>query len=390
MAGFRPQLVSAVNDALCDIVSTVENANEIYKNTFDLIRQSPLQPSVAPFLFPLFTCDRPFPQPAPPPFTGGQCQNVAYDVTTVATLRTRDDPNFSQPNTRTDRFTGIIGGIQFVPGSNEQGVRLFYTPPSGVLTYFNVYGTGGTGYFDNIAITNVVRVDGLPDNCGNPPPLPINPPPPNGNVREREITYDNSDGGTSTVNVTLIAGNAFINVNAEVIVPVTVNLENNLTVTANLNVSTGGISFSPGGNSGKPRYPDGGCFGDGYDPTQPDETPPPSPEDPSEDDDTDNEEVIVGALVTTTLMESGKPTQIFQSGNPDIFAPYLGFINFLIRVGDVEGAGWTSDIPIKNRRQFIPCPWAGGAIAVDGTPLPGVEWVIIPIRKTVKTPTPFI
>lgn len=78
----------------------------------------------------------------------------------------------------------------------------------------------------------------------------------------------------------------------------------------------------------------------------------------------------------------GRVGTLFQGDNPDIAVPNYGYVNFLCRAGGFQG-GWTPDQPVKNGRCFIPCPWDGGAYAVEGTPQPGVEWVLTPVYAKV-------
>lgn len=95
--------------------------------------------------------------------------------------------------------------------------------------------------------------------------------------------------------------------------------------------------------------------------------------------------MIIGVLVTTTEINAGTSlTQIFQEeANPDVWAPNLGYVNFLIRVS-ADKYGWTVDQPVKNRRHLIPCPWPQGAVSVAGTPRPGVSWDLQPIYATLS------
>lgn len=390
MGNARVQLANAVQNAFCSVVNDLKAANAIFSTTFDVLENSPLNTPLLGAVYPILQCDNPIPPPSEPPFTGGQCFTT-YDVSTTATLRINVPPS-EDTSTRTDRFTGQINGLSEKPNSSSgKDIVLNYTRPDGVQQEFTLYGYSGTNAsFTSYGITGIVRVDGLPDNCGDPPVLPVPPPDPGSNVRTPTVTYDDKDGNPITISPTIVVGIAYINASAQVIVPIEVNFNAEVSLTANLNISTGGITFSPGSGSNKRRYPDDNCVGDGWDDFDDGGDLPPSAEDPSTDEPKDEEDVIVAVIVTVTSMESGKPTQILQSGNPDIYAPYLGFVNFLIKPANTFGAAWTTDIPVKNRRHFIKCPWDGGAIAVDGTPLPGVEWALTPVRKKVKTPTTFV
>lgn len=390
MGNARLKLAQAAQDALCSVTNDIRNANEIYKATFDILENSPLNTPLLGSIYPILNCDRPIPPPSLPPFTGGQCFTT-YDVSTTATLHVNVPPS-DDTSTRTDRFTGQINGISEKPNtSGGKDIILTYTRPDGVQQEFSLYGYSGSGAsFTNYGITGIVRVDGLPDNCGDPPVLPVPKPDPGFNVRNPTIDWDDNSGGTTTISPTLTVGNAYITVNAQVIVPVKIAFNTEVSLTANINISTGGVTFSPGKESNKKRSDDG-CDYNGDDDLTPDDELPPSDDDPSDPKQPkDPEATIVGCVVTVTNNPSGKYTEIVQDGNPNIYAPALGYVNFLISLGVNKPSGWTQDIYVKNKRQFIPCPWSGGAIAVEGTPQPGVVWTITPVRKVLKDPVVFV
>lgn len=386
----RVAVAQAAQDAICQVVGDLSASNEIFKNVISFLSQGPLNSPFNPGLYPIFLCDDPPLPPRLPPFTGGQC-NTSYQVNYFYELRNYDDPSFVQPTNGFVNLPGaILGAVELPSTLPKQAWGIQFQQPGQPVSVSGGASTGGRFYIDPFSITSVTRLDGLPDNCGDPPLPPIPPPAPNSNVTNTTITYNNSQGGTTNIDATLTVGIAFVNASAEVVIPVTVNFAPNASLTVNVNASTGGVTINPGPETGLPRYPDDDCNGTGYQDDDPESPLPPSDSDPSDpDDNPDNEEVIVAVVVTVTEIESRKPTQILQTGNPDVYAPYLGLVNFLIKAGVNEGAAWSQDLYVKNRRQFIPCPWEGGAIAVDGTPIPGVEWVLTPIRRKIKTPQPF-
>jgi len=111
-------------------------------------------------------------------------------------------------------------------------------------------------------------------------------------------------------------------------------------------------------------------------PIQPPDTKPPN-EKP--DPDRPREQPVIRGVIATATSVNGfaKATVIGQGDNPDVYAPYLGLVSFYLDFGGSKA--WTADIPVKNKRQFIPCPWVGGAVDVRGTPIPGVTWTLTPI-----------
>lgn len=336
-------------------------------------------------------CDTDAPPPASPPFTGGQCQ-AAYNivVTWAGSGGAEGQPCQNRNGSGNGSAQGPVSfaGITRLPVGN--GFRL-------VANFRDRFGAAlsiSTSLFSDAcgggSITNIqfTRVDGQPDNCGNPPIVypPLTPP---DVTIPRDIPYTNSDGVDVTIPVVFVFARAQLDVNANVTIPFTLNLTPTLNITGNLNVD-GTVNFNFGGGTATtlpkdPRKDDCGDIpgSDGPVPTDPtDSEQPPEP-------DRDREEVIKGVLVTVTALSNERASLIVQSDNPDIYAPSLGHVQFLCRVGDTSAA-WTSDQPVKNRRNLIPCPWSDGAIAVRGTPQPGVTWTLTPIRGYAGVPVEYV
>jgi hypothetical protein len=273
-------------------------------------------------------------------------------------------------------------------------------------------GIGGVRNLTVLSYT-VEREDGLPDTCGNPPPLsPVPPIPPEGTEPfpfSFPITIN--EGGTP---VTIDVGGLVvvlpprIGLNADINVPVQVNIDVggvNFSPTVNLdfNIADGAFRVEPGAfdidfggiviNTNPPPWnsPPGKCIPGGGAPRPLPGTPtpdnPPGVEEPPTPRPPKGERVIIGALVTvTTVQPWQRATVIGQDENPDIYAPDLGHINFLCRLGTGAVGGWTPDQKVKNRRCLIPCEWKYGALSVEGTPQQGVEWVITPIYDAIASP----
>lgn len=119
-----------------------------------------------------------------PPFQGGQCPCVSYTVT--IRFQDRQDP----PQFITRTAFGPIVKAEIRYGTNGASWGLICAGIVGYTgctpnspTYFEIGGGGliGPGRI-SFYITSVVRVDGQPDTCGNPPALgpqpdPLPPPP---------------------------------------------------------------------------------------------------------------------------------------------------------------------------------------------------------------------
>ena len=273
----------------------------------------------------------------------------------------------------------------------------------------------GIGGIRNVVVLSytVTREDGLPDTCGNPPPLePVPPVPPEGTEPfpfSFPITI--TEGGTP---ITIDVGGVVvvlpprIGLNADINIPVKVNIDVggvNFSPTVNLdfNIADGAFRVEPGAfdidfggiviNTNPPPWnnPPGKCIPGGGGPRPLPGTdvpePPPDAPNPPEKRPPKGERVIIGALVTVTAAAPWqRATIIGQDENPDIYAPDLGHINFLCRLGTGAVGGWTPDQKVKNRRCLIPCEWKYGALEVKGTPQPGITWEITPIYDVVASP----
>lgn len=163
------------------------------------------------------------PLPFKPPFSGGQCQTT-YDV---GIRQTTPSTTGGQPvvNNTTSRITGQVIGVQRIsndPVTGNANWQLLYQTPTGVQT-----ATARAGINPNasVAITSIVRVDGLPDNCGDRPPgYPDVPIPPD--RTSGDITINQDDG--TTLNIPIVYA------------PITPTLE----ISPRFNFDLGGLQFS--------------------------------------------------------------------------------------------------------------------------------------------------
>lgn len=338
-------------------------------------------------------CNTPPPAEPDPPFSGGQCA-VQYDVTVQIT---RASGTIQNPFTvGTVRVNGPVGSAGFLSGAgNSTLVFVNASPvggsPPGRYSVGSVATNFGGGENVNAAyIINIVRVDGQPDNCGDPPPV-IPPYTPGSNSVTNNVNYTDEGGNNITIPVVVAFGYAKVDVNGTLNIPFTLNLDITPTanITGNFNLNTGDVTY----NAGNPALPPANCGGnsDDFSP-DPDNPPPNSPDNPDEPDpnpDPDKPQtrkLLVGCLVTVS-QASGDCTTLFQGQNPDVFIPDTGLVSFKVSVGGF--VGWTEDIRVKNARQFIPCPWRGGAIDVSGTPRNGTVMTVTPVYEKVTIGSSF-
>lgn len=382
MSNFSEALANAARSGVCQVLSVPSYINDALQRVnffpFDSARRA------IPDFWRNMLCDRPAPTPNPAPFTGGQCPGVNYAVTVA----------ISQNGTVVSRTTvtgiGPVLGLRIEETDNSSPAN----PDGKIRQAFVRFGgsveqSAGTGNEDTpIFIENVTRPDGLPDNCGNPDPEYEELEPDDVTINT-DFTYNDFSGTSITVPVVLVYARATVDARANIIIPFTANINGALSVNGAVNLNGDvDINIGTAGGSGLPKDPRKSPCGDI---SLPDGEVPEDPTDNDQPDEPDREEerVIKGALVTVTSVQNIRSSVIGQDENPDIYAPSLGHINFLCRVGVTSG-GWTVDLPVKNRRNLIPCPWDEGAVAVRGTPQPGVTWVITPVYGLRGAPVEYV
>lgn len=389
LADFRTETISAIRRGFCTLSETAQDwglglaAGAEYRGVSASV-------NILRFLQRL-TCDRePDPEEYGPPFSGGQCSGVAYDVTVFYEVFSAGV--LIDTDTRTLRPNGAVYSVVPVfdnelPGTSYQ-IQLRVDPAtnSGNAFYNVSAGSGGGPYSGSATIVSVVRVDGLPDTCGDPDPQ-LPPSAPGDRTFPTSYTYTNNEGDTIDVDATIRYGDISVDVNGDLQIGGRIEFTGDPfspEINFNYNFSAGEGTFKPG----NPNYPpSGNANGDGYGsedappypPSVPNSIAPPSPNNPEDDS-----VQVIRAVIVTVTANSSDATGIFQGTNPDIFAPNLGFINFGIATGGV--ISWTSDIPVKNYRNFIACPWEGGALQVRGTPRGGVSWTLTPVYASADRP----
>lgn len=322
-----------------------------------------------------------------PPFEGGQC-DTRYNVTVgYSYIFTSGSACVSFTEQQT--FNGRLGPIQGVTAFREGfdvGYRLQSAPdppsnPDGIARSVIVTDTASPicpARVTSVNILNIVRVDGQPDDCGAP--APDLPDIPDSRIPER-IIYD--DGDVNIV-IPVIIGFGFANfdIDGTLNIPFTIefspefNFEFGGTDGA-LNPDTGDVVIEPPGTGTPPGTGRPPISYDPEDPPPDEDGDVPEPDNPPAGLD-EEEEILRGVLVTVTVPSSSRRiSELFQEDIPNIFVPRFGNVSFMIRVG--KTFGWTDVIEVRNRRQFIPCPWEGGAIEVRGSTDPGVEWILTPV-----------
>lgn len=380
MASFVEAIGESINRAACVVLGNYVASEELLRYIVEPFSTGNDYNS-SRFLYNQ-RCNAAPPSPPPPPFTGGQCSTL-YTVNLTFTVNRGlvSNPGGLPPDvqTRTANYAGAISGLRVSNQANSASLFIQHAGTESGIFNTN-FATPNDTTITDFAITSVARVDGLPDNCGSPPPI-IPPYQSGDNTYVDSPTYINNEGDTVNIPVSITLGYADIDFNGTLSFPVDLDFELNpeLNVSGTLNFNTGDFNVgvnNPRGSGGSPGLPPGG-YGtneEPVDPTIPADEAPPAPlpdEDPPE-----REEVIAGCVVIVEQLD-GKESIVFQGDNPDLILPCAGYVQFLIRVGNLSG--WTEPIPVKSSRAFIPCPWEPGAYKVEGTAYYNAAIQVIPV-----------
>jgi hypothetical protein len=358
MSEFIPSLKREVRRAYCEEVTRLptwfSNLRDglsipLIRKTYDVLRASQCNAPVD---------DEDFPSP---PFTGGQCETTYTASWEFRQFNSSIQAYVWAGPATSSQFTGPAS-IRETPATTPCTV-----PTEINQTFELINGSGGvvnaivTGCFDvkpayrNLTFT---RVDGQPDDCGDPD---TDLPPP-GNI-ETTINFDYGDDNEFNLTVPLIFAPIYVALDGTLNIPITIpeiNLTGNINLDNDFDIT---LEFAPNIDPGQPDdpalpSPDGGADG--------------------EDPETGPNERIIGVMVRVTDLGDERVTVIPQSVGPAVVAPRAATVKFLGRFGGASG--WTPDIGVKSVRAYIPCPIPSGAVDVQVTPDFGTSIAFTPIR----------
>lgn len=304
--------------------------------------------------------------PTPPQFTGGQCPGVEYDVFFTFDYRGTQGPNCTlSTGSRTRRGLGPVQGV-FVTAEDSPNPDRYN---SVVTTRFADGDQVGPATFtefecDGYAVTGVTvtRVDGQPDDCGDPPPV-VEPFPPQGDTINIDVTYTNNEGDIVTE---LGDFNLFAPI---VIAPVT--------IVAPIRVNLPDVSFN-GQIVLSPEF-EVDLFPPSFDkaPGVVGEESEPPPE--------DSKRELLGVRVRCGNPGDTQATRVFGVGNtPDLWVPRLASVFFEVRVEDVVTR--SRDYDLKQEDQFFPVPDKGLVTRFFVIPVPGASVTSQAVYKEPEVP----
>jgi len=202
------------------------------------------------------------------------------------------------------------GSVPTVPGQVQVGVNARNALGA---EFFWPAGATQQEFAGSISITNITRVDGLPDDCGNVPPPPPPPFPPPGVTYNRPITYTNNEGDDITINAPITLYAPVVDINGNWTIPFDIELPD-VTI-------PGDFVFAPDIDINLyPQRP----TGDRGKADNEDEINDAEDEDGEPDPPDERGEVIIGVIVRTVVPPEAIQTAIATTEGPAIYAPRLG------------------------------------------------------------------
>lgn len=361
MVGFREALEAGVKSAACSVISPAGNAARL---AGELIEETPviggpisLIPDAIAGLAGLVCDDLPTPGQLEPgtPYAGGQCA-TQYDY--VWTVNRIGNPGFeNQEVSNSGRSAGPFGGVEsFTESNGDQGFRA----SNGIGGFISSSTAGGVAYSgaEFVSLTTV-RVDGLPDDCGNfgePPPLTDS---------EREVTQPIVINN-NPVDIDFRVNSPEININGDINIPISIKGPT-FRLGVNLSIGNGDINFNFGG---------GGEGGDCC----------PTTDDPPEEEDDDSLKLIRGVIIRELVAgDSAYYNEYSGFDEEPLYVPYVG----LVRFGRVVNGTtvWSEDIRVKSNNQDIVCPFPSGASRYSAEAQDGASWTAKPYYAKVRPST---
>jgi hypothetical protein len=252
-----------------------------------------------------------------PSFDGGQCEGVLYNGEARTTVNGSPTPWVPFTNR-----PGPLTIIQTGDGVNSQGQALQDGDGNIIVAT-----TDNSPPFDEIGVEarNIVRADGQPDECGNPPPnynVDGNPPP---------LPPPSRDVQVGPFIIPVLIGDFDIDVTGQLVIPVTINGELNLNL----------FGDNPSGGSGQSGNPDRG--------------PQLDTEDGDEEEAPDGRAICAAQVQIITPNTIGV-TEIPLDGGDILTVPRHGMLTF-----EDERGFDTDTFNIRLLGQRIDCPFKEGA-----------------------------
>ena len=336
MVSFGESLAEDIRQGLCNTLSTAQRTAQLGERFYDTIGLRPVgdlsgQAAQLWSNASAFACNR-VPQDLSgevvSPFEGGQCPGTLYNFFAASQF----PPQGPSPPFFVDNIIGPLSYVEFdtdtqrftqiLDGNGDPAVSASTTLMAEQPIIF---------------VTDVTRVDGLPDDCGNPPAVG---PPYNQNdfTVPTTVNFDDRDGAPQSLDVDIVYRPTNTNDSGDFIVPFEVNFNDGSQLFGDFNLSVGDISVGGGNSDGD---------GVGNEAVELEEN----------EDEVPDGLVIVGARVSVTIdPNASTATEIFSSdGSPNLFVPRLGTIRFNY-VTPTGGSVLGPDLSVKQQNELF---WSG-------------------------------
>ena len=350
----------------------------------------------------------PLPEAPSPPFTGGQCPCVSYSVQ-ISTTGANPGPFFY---TRVGPIGGAVNGVEVPENPGRKSWGFYYGEAACGGRRFELISSSGletpdTGF--SITVDSATRMDGLPDDCGDPP-APVRPPgglPPIPDLPPSPIIPDDGPGGGGGFIFKPVVGPINITNNGQVTVSVVVNvggpsLSVPVTIPVTVNLPDFSVEVNVGGSGGDTPVDQPS------DPSNPPKPLPPVCCEPvlepgpivgePEDEPAENEPIppgkkLVGIRVSSSVNPvTAKATRIFQTSPAEsLWVPRLGNVYFRVTADDGDGGtvtAETQDSPVKLLSQYFPVPEGAAVSGWRVVPEKGVQVSVLPLYQATNTTNP--
>lgn len=356
MTSFTDGIRNGIRGAYC---SSTRLTEQFWGNFPSLLRPQPIAALARFWNRQYCNVDEELPPFLNPQPEGGQCPGVDYEVCVTTTS------SGGTPGSTCRTGEGPFGGMTLIPTGSGTNVNLGFEFADGRRSWRTLSAAEGQVQLNNLVVDSIVRIDGLPDDCGEiPDPLP-DPAPIETTIN---ITYGDNDEFNLTTPIFFLP--VINNFNGELRIPFELP---DLEIEGDINVTPDGdIDFDFDFPDPLP-VPEGDVELPEVDPDPDDDL----PEDEEPEPDPDGDPPILGVFGKVTTTSRARQTTILQPEAPNILAPRVGNARFRVSTG--SGSTWTSDIPIKNQDFFVECPASWGAIEAKVTAEPGVaiEWGVL-------------
>lgn len=365
MAGFLEQVGNVARDAAQGLGCAVESYQGLIRRLTPFDSPFPGPPSLWPLLCP----DRPpppevFPDETPP-FTGGQCEDASYTVEGDVEY-VPFDPN--EPTASGGRFIrrfleGPIFAIEDDGSPNASRGQIRHGDGSGGEQITTIPGSSidGTWVASNIT---VVRDDGGPDDCGDPPPLPPPPPGPLPDLPPEDRPVTDPDGGPD-IDFTFkpTVGPIFIDIDNNLKIPVNVNIDGPnifapINIPVNINLPDFEPEFNFNGGGGGTEPPISPCC---EPPAIPGEEEEGEEDEPIATDPPPEGAKMFGVRVRSTVNAARTTASAISTGAdvPTLWVPRIGSVYFEMEITQSEGppvTTYSQDYDVKLDNQIIVGP----------------------------------